>query len=394
MMTQARPGPLAGFHVVELGDGTAGPFCAKMLGDYGAEVVKVETPAGDSSRQRGPFPDDTPDPEASGLFHYLNTNKRGVVLDLGQDVDRARLDALLARADAFVTNVAAPDESLAPAALRTRHPRMVITSISPFGTDGPWAQRRGDELITYAMGGIAYSTPGMPDAAEDLESEPPLHPACFAAETVAGVIAATGTLSALLARARSGQGCHVEVSQQAAVAAMQQRDVTTASYTGAIHNRMTDPRIFGRMPNFYLPCKDGHVAAAAPADHLWERLVEAMGNPAWAKHPDFADGAARAKNWRALRANLSEWTRTLTGDELYALAGPARLPIFQLYTLRRMAESDHVAQRGSLARVEIGGKPARMPGAPITLRGSPWSLRSTAPRLGQHSAEVFAELGA
>lgn len=393
-MSAPRPGPLAGLRVVELGDGTAGPFCAKLLGDYGAAVVKVEGPEGDSSRRRGPFPGGTPDPEASGLFHYLNTNKRGVVLDLAQAKDREALDGLLAQADAFVTNVRPPHADFAPAALRARHPRLVVTSISPFGPDGPWADRRGDELITYAMGGIAYATPGMPDAAEDLESEPPLHPACFAAETVTGVIAATGTLSALLGRAKTGTGCHVELSQQAAIAAMQQRDVTTASYLGTPHDRLTNPTFFGRMPNFYLPCKDGHVAAAAPADHLWERLVEAMGNPDWAKAPEFADGAGRAKNWKPLREKLSEWTRTLTSDELYALAGPARLPIFPLYSLPRMANSDHVGARGSLVEVEIGGRPARMPGAPITLRGSPWSLRSAAPRLGQHTAEVLAEIAA
>lgn len=390
-MSHARPGPLTGFRVVEYGDGTAGPFCGKLLGDYGAEVVKVEGPDGDSSRRRGPFPDDRPDPEASGLFHYLNTNKRGVMLDLSQGKARATLDALLAKADVFVSNVPAPHTDLSPAALRARHAQLVVTTISPFGPDGPWAERRGDELVTYAMAGIAYSTPGMPDAAEDLESEPPLHPACFAAETVAGLVAATGTLSALMARARTGAGCHVETSQQAAVAAMQQRDVTTASYLGTPYDRLTNPTFFGRMPNFYLPCKDGHVACAAPADHLWERLVEAMGNPAWARAPEFAEGAGRAKNWRALRAKLSEWTRTLTGDELYALAGPARLPIFQLYSLPRMANSDHVRERGSLMDVAIGGKPARMPGAPITLRGSPWSLRRTAPRLGEHTAEVLAE---
>jgi crotonobetainyl-CoA:carnitine CoA-transferase CaiB-like acyl-CoA transferase len=393
-MSQPRPGPLVGFRVVESGDGTSGPFCGKLLGDYGAEVVKVEGPEGDSSRRRGPFPDDRPDPEASGLFHYLNTNKRSLVLDVSKAEDRATLDALLVKADVFVSNLPAPHPDLAHAALRARHPRLVVTTILPFGPDGPWAQRRGDELITYAMAGIAYSTPGVPDAAEDLESEPPLHPACFAAETVAGLVAATGTLSALLTRARTGKGCHVETSQQAAVAAMQQRDVTAASYLGTPYDRLTNPTFFGRMPNFYLPCKDGHVACAAPADHLWERLVDAMGNPDWAKAPDFADGAGRAKNWRALRAKLSEWTRTLTGDDLYALAGPARLPIFQLYSLPRMANSDHVRQRGSLVEAEIGGKPARMPGAPITLRGSPWSLRSTAPRLGEHTADVLAELRA
>ena len=194
-------GPLAGLSVVELGDGTAGPYAAKLLGDFGAEVVKIEGSEGDSSRRRGPFPDDRPDPEASGLFLYLNINKRGVVLDIDSEVGRRALDRLLAPADIFITNLPMARlqaAGVAPAALRARYPRLIVTTITPFGLKGPWAGRRGDELVTYAMAGIAYSTPGMPDAANDLEREPPLHPACFAAETITGLCAGLATLTAVL----------------------------------------------------------------------------------------------------------------------------------------------------------------------------------------------------
>lgn len=180
-------GPLAGLSVVELGDGTAGPYAAKMLGDFGAEVVKVETPEGDSSRRRGPFPDGKPDPEASGLYLYLNINKLGVSFDIATPAGRFAIDRLLSTADIFISNL--PAETLRrfdldPAVLRERYPQLIVTTISPFGSTGPWAERKGDELVTYAMSGMAYSTPGMPDAAEDLERELPLHPAAFAAETI------------------------------------------------------------------------------------------------------------------------------------------------------------------------------------------------------------------
>ena len=172
-------GPLAGLSVVELGDGTAGPYAAKLLGDFGAEVVKIEGPEGDSSRRRGPFPDGRPDPEASGLFLYLNINKRGVVLDIDSEIGRRALDRLLVPADIFITNLPMARlerAGVASAALRARYPRLIVTTITPFGIKGPWAGRRGDELVTYAMGGIAYSTPGMPDAANDLVREPPFIP--------------------------------------------------------------------------------------------------------------------------------------------------------------------------------------------------------------------------
>ena len=381
-------GPLAGLSVIELGDGTAGPYAAKLLGDFGAEVVKIEDPTGDSTRRRGPFPDGKMDPEASGLYLYLNLNKYGVSLDIGKPAGRAHVGRLLSRADIFISNLssdALQRADLDPTSLRKRHPRLIVTTISPFGSSGPWAERRGDELVTYAMSGIAYSTPGMPDACDDLEREPPLHPACFVAETIAGLVAATATLTAVFGRARTQEGCHVEVSQQAAAASMQIRDITNASYTGEPYNRLLNPRTIGRMPNFYLPCKDGYVTVAAPMDVHWDRLVEAMGNPSWARSADYANGTARTANWIALRLKLIEWTMTLSGDELHTLAEPAQLPIFPFYSIRKVAESDQVRERRSLVEVQVGGRQALMPGAPFAMRKTPWQLRRPAPRLGEHN---------
>ena len=249
-------------------------------------------------------------------------------------MDGSALDRLLAPADIFITNLPVARlqaAGVAPAALRARHPRLIVTTITPFGLKGPWAARRGDELVTYAMGGIAYSTPGMPDAANDLEREPPLHPACFAAETIAGLCAGLATLTAVLGRAKTQEGCHLDVSQQAAVASMQHRDVSSHSYLGGTFNRLLNPTTIGRMPNFYLPCKDGYVTIPAPMDVHWERLVEAMGNPAWALTPEFSTSPARTANWIELRMRLIDWTMTLSGDELYGLANQTQLPIFQFY---------------------------------------------------------------
>ncbi len=384
-------GPLANLSVVELADGTAGPYTAKLLGDFGAEVVKIETPAGDSTRRRGPFPDGKPDPEASGLYLYLNINKYGVSIDIDDPAGRAWVDRLLDRADVFVSNLqrnVLECAQLDPETVRKRHPRLVVTTISPFGDSGPWAQRKGDELVTFAMSGMAYGTPGMPDAADDLDREPPLHPSCFVGETIAGVVAATATLTAIHGRRRTQLGCHVEVSQQAAIAAMQIRDITNASYTGKPPNRLLNPTTIGRMPNFYLPCKDGYVTVTAFMDEHWDRLVEFMNKPAWALSAEFSDTLARTRNWIALRLKLIEWTMTLTGDELYALAERAQLPIFPFYSIRKMASSEQVRERRSLVAVTIGGRPARMPGAPFAMRKTPWQLRRPAPRLGEHN-DVF-----
>lgn len=387
-------GPLAGVTVVELGDGTAAPYAAKLFGDFGADVIKVESPSGDSTRRRGPFPDGRADPEASGLFMYLNINKYGVVLDLDTPQDAAAMLRLLERADIFISNlpVARLDAcGLGAAVLRKLYPRLIVATISPFGANGPWADRLGDELVTYAMGGIAYSTPGMPDAADDLVKEPPLHPACFVAETIAGIVAAEAAMVALIGRGKTGQGCHIELSEQAAMAAMQIRDVTNAAYVGSHYNRLLNPITIGRMPNFFLPCKDGYVTVAAPMEVHWERLKEGMGNPAWAQSELYATEAARTANWVSLRLKLIDWTMTLTSDEMHAFGETSQLPIFPFYSFRKMAASEHTRVRGTLADIEIGGRPARMPAAPFQMRGTPWSLRRPAPHLGEHNATILKD---
>jgi len=231
----------------------------------------------------------------------------------------------------------------------------------------------------------------MPDAADDLEREPPLHPACFAGETIAGVTAALATLTAVFGRERTNEGCHVELSQQAAIASMQIRDITTASYTGEAYNRLLNPMTIGRMPNFYIPCKDGYVTVAAPMDEHWTRLIEAMNKPAWALSPEYETGAARTANWVTLRLKLMEWTMTLSGDELHAIAERVQLPMFPFYSIRKMAESEQVRERRSLVDVSVGGRKARMPGAPFTMRKTPWQLRRPAPRLGEHNESLLRQ---
>lgn len=387
------PGPLAGMRVVEIARNVAGPYAAKLLADYGADVVRIEPPGGDPARLRGPFASHSADPDQSGLFLYLNTNRHPVALDPSSPAGRAAVETLLAGADAFVTNLALAELEaleLAPAQLRARHPALVITVVSPFGIDGPWAGRRGAEIVTYSMGGLAYSTPGMPDAAADLHDEPPLHPGCYAAETIAGVVAATATLAALHARARGGDGALVEVTQQAAVAAMQHRDLNNASYLGRRHERVFSAATTGRMPNFYLPCKDGYVAIPAPLEAQWVLLVDAMGNPEWARAPEFATGAARQANALELRRRITEWTVTLSGDELYRLAGERRLLVFPFYPVRRMLATAHVKERASTVGVTVGGRDARMPAAPVALRRTPWRLRRPAPRRGEHDPRFGA----
>ena len=390
-------GALAGLRVIELGDGYAASYAAKLLADFGGDVVKIESPEGDPARFRGPYADDSADPEASGLFAYLNTNKRSIVADVSTDTGAKALDALLRTADILVTNLlpARLEElGFSLPALRKSYPRLIVTSITPFGVSGPWSERRGDELISYSMSGLAYNSPGLPDAAVDPETEPPLHPSCFISGTIGGVAGAVAAVGAVHTREKSGEGCLLQVSQQAAVAALQHRDVNNVSYVPGPyrHKRTFSAATTGRMPNFYLPCKDGYVAIPAPLESHWAILVEAMGSPAWAQSPSFVNGAARTDNFVELRRLLTEWTMTVTSDALYEIAQKRGLLVFPFYPVRKTINCEHVKSRDSVVDIELGGRKARMPGAPVKLRGTPWTLRRPAPRKGEHTAEILAEL--
>lgn len=389
------PGALAGIKVLEIGELTAAPYAAKLLGDYGADVIKLEIPRrGDPARHCGPFPGGQHDPERSGLFLYLNTNKLGMTLNLDHAVAKPIMDRLLKWADILITNhpLSRLDKwKMTPALLRANYPKLVVTTITPFGIDGPYANFVGDELVTAAMGGIVYSTPGMPDAAEDAEREPPLHPGCAITETVTGLVAASASMVSLFGRHQSHEGCHVDVSQQATVAAMQQRDVSMCSYSGMPFDRTLNPTVIGRMPNFYLPCKDGYVVIAAFLDHQWLQLVETMGSPDWAVSGGYRDSASRTANWHTLRMHLIAWTMNHSGDELCDLAAKLQLPFFPFYPIRKLVESDQVRFRDSLSSIAQLGPLARMPGSPIGMQRTPWTFRIPAPKLGEHTDEVLRE---
>src|SRR5690606_36594686 len=253
--------------------------------------IKVERPSGDPTRRRGPFPGGREDPEASGLFAYLNTNKLGVMVDLDTDDGREALGGLLSTADIFVTDLARTELELSGLRieeLRALYPDLIIAVVSPFGDGGPWSERIGDELTVFAASGLAYGTPGIPDAAEHPYDEPPLHPSCFVSETLAGVSTATAIMVAVRGRSTGAGGCHIDLSGQAASACIQVRDLMPSAYGDAVYNRLLNPVSIGRMPNFYLPCKDGYVTVAAPMDIHWTRLVEALGSPEWAVSEKFA----------------------------------------------------------------------------------------------------------
>lgn len=380
---------LAGLRVVECGEMVAASYATKLLADLGADVVKVEPPGGDAARRRGPFAGGDVHPERSGLFIYLNTNKRSVVLDLADERGRALLDHLLSGADLLVHNLPPPvmdATGITYEAIAARHPRLVMTSITPYGLSGPRRDWLATDLTLWNAGGIAYLN-GSPDA-EDL---PPLAPFGHQAEYQGALNAALASLAALLARQRSGRGQHVVVSMQEALAAILELTFEYWPYMGLVASRLGRKPI---QPLDFLECKDGWIFICCVEEHQWQEFVRMIGSPEWAEIELFADRLSRGANWDALKIFLQEWASEQRVLDVYHAAQKRRIPFAPVSTMGDLLASEHLKARGFFAVVQPPGTdPLTVPGAPYRLSATPWSIRRPAPTLGQHTTEVLSAAG-
>ena len=392
-----KEGALSGLKVVELTDQVsgqvAGSFCARLLGDAGADVVKVEPPHGDRYRRNGPYPGGVPDPEWSGLFLYLNSNKRGVSLDIESAGGWAAFLDLTAASDFLVLGQNSSEIErlgLRRERFSDANPGLIVTAITPFGLTGPNSAYLGDDLIAISAGGMAFATPGVPDRVGDPDLEPPLRSNTHMAGYLAGVQGAMASIAALLSRALGqGTGCEIDLSMQEAVAAVMPFELAHASYHKA---KGRQPGVFGLMPNAYLPCRDGYVVVMAVMEAHWRNLMDLAGNPDWADLEVFSSGVERARNWDALEPLLLEWTMAHTGAEIAQLAQDRGIPCFPAYTVGQMVDSAHVTERGFMLDMKgPGGEKFKLPGYPVRLERTPWQLFRPAPKLGEHTSEVLGE---
>ncbi len=391
-MASSTSSPFAALKIVECGQGVSAAFGAKLLADLGAQVIKVEPPEGDLTRGRGPFPAGSEDPEKSGTFIYLNTNKRGVTIDLTQAAGQQLLSELLNRADVLIHNVPPAERSvwgLENSALQTRHPRLVIAAISVFGGSGRYASYKAYELTASNASGWAFLSPG----ASPYPDLPPLK--CFGSQCdfQGGVHAALTVLAAYFHRLKSSDtGQVIEISEQEAVAAMLEMNLMHYTYAGRETSRLGS-RALG--PWFIADCADGQIFVLAVEEDQWQRLVDLMGNPEWAREELFKDRLSRAQNMDALKALMAEWLAGWKVQDLYRVAQEHRVPFAPINTMRSLYESEHLRQRNFFVDVhQPGVGKMRVPGMPSQYGKSFWAIRRPAPRLGEHNEEIFcAELG-
>lgn len=374
--------------VIELANFVAGPYCGKLLADFGADVVKIEKPMiGDTSRRQGPFKGDVENAEASGTFLYLNTGKSGVTLDIETDEGRDLFKRLVADADVLIED-RAPGEmarlGLGYDDLKALNPGLIYTSITPWGQTGPYKDYKSRPLNTYHASGQAYL---LPMWAISLDVPPCKGPG-FIGEYDGGMAAATAIMAALFWRdANEGTGQHIDISKQRAMMHLERSQLRRYQDEGVSPNRTGK----GRLLESLVQCKDGEFAVVIlSSQQQWEGLWRAMGKPAWGMEPPFDTQKGRSDNYHELRAKLAEWAITVTQDELFhsiQKEGSAAAPILTaegVFHLDQYRERDHFVTIGHPVAGEL-----EYVGQPVKPTGFERPEPRPAPLLGEHNEAIF-----
>jgi formyl-CoA transferase len=382
-MTEApAPGPLSGLRVIEMGTLIAGPFCGQILGDFGAEVIKIEDPRkGDPMRQWGrSLPQGL-----SPWWPVIGRNKKSVGLDLrqveGQDIART----LISKADVVIENFrpgAMEKWGLGYGALSATHPGLVMARISGYGQTGPLSERAGYGLIGEAMGGLRHIT-GEPD-------RPPARAGISIGDSLAAMHAVMGILMALHARDRTGKGQVIDAALYESVLGVMENLITEYDLTGYVRER-SGSILPGIAPSNAYPCAGGDMAViGGNGDTVFARLCEAMGQPALAADPRFATHAARGERQRELDEIISAWTVTLSLKDLLDLLEQHGVPAGRIYRAPDMLEDPHFIAREAVVSVPhpVFGQ-VRMQNAFPKLSATPGKVRWPGPELGAHTDEVL-----
>jgi formyl-CoA transferase len=377
-------GALADLRVLELGTLIAGPFCGQLLGDMGAEVIKIEAPGqGDPMRHWGPQERGKP----SVWWPVIGRNKKAITLDLRQAEGQRIFRELVQLSDVVIENFrpgTLEKWACGWAELSALNPKLILVRVSGYGQTGPYSQRAGYGGIGEAMGGLRYIV-GEPD-------RPPSRVGISIGDSLAAVHACMGTLAALHHRDRTGQGQVVDAAIYESVLSMMESLVTEYDQLGHVRERSGPilPRI---APSNVYPTLDGIVMIGANQDTVFARLCEAMGAPALALDARYQDHQARGANQKDLDDVITAWTSTLYTKSLLALLERYGVPSGLIYRTSDMLEDPHFKAREAIVSTR---HPAfgtlRMQNVAPRLSVSPGSIRTPAPELGQHNDEILAGL--
>ena len=376
-------GALDGLRVVDLSRYIAGPYCAMLLGDMGADVVKVEPPGrGENSRAFGPFV------EGESLYTMVfNRNKRSLTLDLRSDQGRDVLRDLLRRADVLVENfVPGTLEKMGFDwdALRELNPRLIVTRISGFGQSGPLSSKPCFDVIAQTMSGLM-------DITGEANGRPTMA-GTYVVDYSTGLYATIGTLGALQARSRNGTGQIVDVALLDSALSMLMTAIPEQMLLGRTMMRRGNRDRYGAPANTF-PTRDGawvHLATAG--EPMFQALVDAMGHSELADDPRFQDNDARMENVEELERLITQWTTTLTAAELLAKLQALGVPSAKVARVSELVDNPHLAHRGQILSMDhpkAGTVP--MQGFSVQFGESPMRLRHPPPMLGEHTNAILTE---
>ena len=375
-------GALQGIRVVELGQLLAGPFCGQLLGDMGADVIKVEPPgAGDPMREWGQG-------DVKVQWEVIARNKRSVSANMRIPEGQALVRRLIAHADVLIENFkpgTMEKWGLDPQSLLAEQPGLIIARMSGYGQTGPYSDRAGFGGVGEAMGGWRYIV-GEPDRA-------PSRMGVSIGDTLTATYGCIGVLAALHHRDRTGQGQVIDAALYESVLQVMEGLVPEYDYNGFIRER-SGSILPGIAPSNVYTCRDGEYMIGANKDSLWKRLATAMGRPELGDDPRYATHIARGQNQLALDALINTWTASLTVDAVDALMVEYSIPAGRVYRAPEMLADPHFAARQAIIEVETERfGPLKMQGAFPKLSATPSGVRRAAPAMvGQHNAEVYGEL--
>ena len=391
-----RPGPLAGVRVIDLTRVLAGPFCTQLLADMGADVVKIEAPDGDLMRRMGAVREGL-----SWYFAQFNRNKRSVVLDLYGEPGRAALADLLRSADVLVENYrpgVLAKMGFGPERIEEINPRLIVASVNGYGSTGPYAERPSFDFIAQAMSGF-MATSGAPDG-EPMRTGPPigdLIAGLYAAFGVACALHARGPGAAAGARAEAGIGAdpgqYVETSLLGGLVSMLAYMSTEYFATGRPPARAGNDHPIAA-PYGLFEASDGHIAVAPPDDGYVRRFLRVIGLETLLDRPEYATNEARRERRRELAEVINERTRTRTVDHWIGRLNEGGCPCGRVMDIPEVFSDPQVLAQDLVLDVSHpGAGTVRMTGFPVKFSATPCDLARPAPRLGEHTGEVLAELG-
>jgi formyl-CoA transferase len=386
-MTDPAPkGPLSDLKVVEMGTLIAGPFCGQILGDFGADVVKIEDPkSGDPMRQWGrSLPKGL-----SPWWPVIGRNKRSLALDLRTPEGREIAQALIDQADILIENFrpgTMEKWGMGYEALSQRNPRLIMARVSGFGQTGPYAPRAGYGLIGEAMGGLRYVT-GEPD-------RPPARAGISIGDSLTAMHAVMGVTMALHHRANTGRGQMIDAALFESVLAVMENLVTEYDITGYVRER-SGAILPGIAPSNVYPCLgDEMILIGGNGDTVFTRLAETMGRPDLAADPKFTSHAARGENQHELDEIIADWTRTFLLADLLALLEEKGIPSGRVFRAPDMLADPQYQARGAIVETDhpVFGR-IKMQNAFPRLSETPGGVRWPGPTLGEHTDAVLEGIG-